>query len=67
MSAPIQPKISFGHQGTIGKWHVDLIYPDGKQDHHHSPTLNPPPRDEYGHIRVKSWKEMPPPYGPIKE
>ena len=67
-----ESKISWGHNGTWGKWHVDIIKEDGTQDHGHSPTINPPPRDEDGAIRIKGdekdkYKNLPPPYGPIPE
>lgn len=66
MNDPNTPKVSWGHQGSIGKFHVDLIHPDGSQSHHHSPTLNPLPRNEEGHILVRSWGELPGPYGSVK-
>lgn len=52
-----------------GKPHVDLYDRDksGKvisQDHGHSPTLYPPPREE-GRIKIRKKKDLPPPYGKI--
>lgn len=62
---------SWGHRSNNwgGKFHVDLITRDanGKvisNDHGHSPTLYPPPRED-GAIKIKSVKDLPPPYGKI--
>jgi len=54
-----KPSPSWPHIGTIDKWHVDI----GK-DHHRSPTLNPPPKDDAGNTLSKN---LPPPYGPIPD
>jgi len=63
MSKSDNPKVSWGHQGSIGKWHVDLTNPDGSKSHH---PLNPPPCNGEGHKKVKGFDQLPAPYGPIK-
>lgn len=50
---------SWPHLGKIDKWHVDL-----GEDHHHSPTLNPPPTDDGGNTLAG---KLPPPFGKIPD
>jgi hypothetical protein len=57
---PIQ--VSWPHLGHIDKWHVDLQKP--VEDHHHSLTLFPSPKDDGGNTLSA---QLPPPYGRIPE
>ncbi len=43
-----------------GKPHVDI-----GDSHGHSPTINPPPRDENGAIKIGKLKDLPPPFGKV--
>jgi hypothetical protein len=52
-----------------GKPHVDLYERDAKgkvisQDHGHSPTIYPPPR-ENGAVKLRNKKDLPPPFGKV--
>ena len=62
---------SWGHRSKNwgGKFHVDKYVKDEAGnviDHSdgHSPTLNPPPRED-GAIKIKDIKDLPSPYGKI--
>ena len=62
---------SWGHRSKDwgGQFHVDKIIRDDQgnvidQSHGHSPTLNPPPRDGNA-IKIKSTRDLPPPFGPL--